>query len=499
MEDAKRPNKRLQYERELRGWSQAYIAEKIGTVEKTVSRWECGEQNPGPTYRRRLCKLFGKNAVELGFLQEGHEEGKEEQQELPANSSANPLINLSALPPQNNFTPILVLGNIPDVALSQFTAPQSSTLLLLPQTAEIGLDAMDRRGFLSESLKAAGATLVASKSPLEGELLERFMRALQKPSSTDQATLQWLSRRSDGYWQDRNDAIITSRDLVSYVLDDFSKVTTLLEGSLSPFMRASLCSTAGELAMLVGELYFDLKSYARSRQFYGAAITAAREANNPQLQAVAWGRMSFSCSYDDNLQEALICVSNGRHAAKSANATIQAWLAAVETEVQAKLNDKDSLFKALSGIRYPEGSTPQKRETYWVHFNQSLAAGYRGVSFLKLAQKSESAQKRGLSANAQEALAEAIEVLDPGLTRRKPNLLADLAGTYIQTGDIERACSIATEAATLVDQIKSQVVLQRILNLRKELEPWRSTASVSELDNHISSILMSDWYIRGSA
>lgn len=198
-----------------------------------------------------------------------------------------------------------------------------------------------------------------------------------------------------------------------------------------------------------------------------------------------------------NLQEALICVSNGRYVAKNANATIQAWLAAVETEVQAKLNEKDAFFKALRDVQYPDSSVFEKRESYWIHFNQSLAAGYKGVSFLKLAQKSEGSQRRTFSANAQEALTEAIAVLDPVLTRRKPNLLADVAGTYIQTRNIEQACSIAIEAVTMIDQIKSQVVLQRILDLRKELESWRSTESVSRLDNHISSLLTSDWYARG--
>jgi transcriptional regulator with XRE-family HTH domain len=87
MGDTKKPNRKLQHEREKRGFSQAYVAEKIGTIEKTVSRWECGEQIPSPKYRRRLCKLFGKDAVELGFLEEGVEE---EISEESAASNSSP-------------------------------------------------------------------------------------------------------------------------------------------------------------------------------------------------------------------------------------------------------------------------------------------------------------------------------------------------------------------------------------------------------------------------
>jgi tetratricopeptide (TPR) repeat protein/transcriptional regulator with XRE-family HTH domain len=68
MNRVRTPNKRLQHARELNGWSQQDVAKHIGTSEKIVSRWECGESNPLPYYRKKLCALFGKNAEELGFL-----------------------------------------------------------------------------------------------------------------------------------------------------------------------------------------------------------------------------------------------------------------------------------------------------------------------------------------------------------------------------------------------------------------------------------------------
>lgn len=61
-------NHRLKQERELRGWSQAKVAEQLGTDATTVSRWERGLFLPTPYFRERLCVLFGKNAEELGLL-----------------------------------------------------------------------------------------------------------------------------------------------------------------------------------------------------------------------------------------------------------------------------------------------------------------------------------------------------------------------------------------------------------------------------------------------
>ena len=63
-----KPNQLLKRERELRGWSQADVAEKIGGDPKTVGRWERGITSPGPQLCQKLCELFGKNTEELGLF-----------------------------------------------------------------------------------------------------------------------------------------------------------------------------------------------------------------------------------------------------------------------------------------------------------------------------------------------------------------------------------------------------------------------------------------------
>lgn len=58
----------LKVERELRGWSQAKVAEAVNTTVRTISRWELGQALPYPYYRERLCELFGKDTVQLGIM-----------------------------------------------------------------------------------------------------------------------------------------------------------------------------------------------------------------------------------------------------------------------------------------------------------------------------------------------------------------------------------------------------------------------------------------------
>lgn len=65
-----KPNYRLKEAREQRGWSQARVAEQIGTDAGNVSRWERGYSSPSPYYREKLSILFGREVHDLGLLRE---------------------------------------------------------------------------------------------------------------------------------------------------------------------------------------------------------------------------------------------------------------------------------------------------------------------------------------------------------------------------------------------------------------------------------------------
>ena len=94
------PNQKLKAERELRGWSQKYVAEQIGADHYYLSRWERGAIAPSPYYRQKLCALFGKNAEELGLLREetSQESKAEPGEELDA-VVTDTRLNDPAIPP----------------------------------------------------------------------------------------------------------------------------------------------------------------------------------------------------------------------------------------------------------------------------------------------------------------------------------------------------------------------------------------------------------------
>ena len=378
--------------------------------------------------------------------------------------------------------------------------PQTDLLPLFSQAVTQGIlqavgeregDMMDqlRRQLVGQVLTGTGATILAASHPvLSAELAERLTRALNKPSSLDEKTLLYLQKRIDTYWQDRNTVALPSYNLLPYVLEDLQKLTMLFEGSLLPTVRTHLCTLAATAAMLIGELYYDMRKYTRARTFQELAITAAHEANNPALEAVAWGRNSFAWTYDGHPREAHTSIQEAQHLARSVNGTVRSWLAAVEAEIEANLGDRDACLKALKAAEAVENQRHLPQENYWIYFDSSLLAGYQGVSLLKLS----SFGYKQLVQDAQTALQTALDLLDPSMRRRQPTLLVDLASAYVQQQHIEQACECALSAIDIIRDLHSNVLFQRLLTLRNMLEPWKETQYVQALDRSMALHLLSE-------
>jgi transcriptional regulator with XRE-family HTH domain len=86
----KAPNRLLRQERERRSWSQLEVADQIGTTDTNVSRWERGITVPSPYFRQKLCRLFEKNADELGLVLVRQEAGSEQPLHQSPSNPARP-------------------------------------------------------------------------------------------------------------------------------------------------------------------------------------------------------------------------------------------------------------------------------------------------------------------------------------------------------------------------------------------------------------------------
>src|SRR5258708_2803965 len=283
------PNDRLRNERKKRYWTQRDVAgelydrcneeelEEHGTIDKNmVSKWERGLHLPIPFWQRKLCELFGVDAETLGFIHQIGTEAANTPQAFPlipptksANLDERQAIQLF-IPP--GTPPVVTVHIHQPAAASTSTYSEENAIIdeRITHTfreeypSEIG-SIVKRREFFQEGVRT-GAAILTSYDLLNNELLDRFFRALKKPSTIDERTLRYFELRTEGYWQDRHSAALASSDLLSYAIEHLQKVIILLEGSLLPSTPTRLCCLASVIAMLAGHLLFDMSELAHVKE-----------------------------------------------------------------------------------------------------------------------------------------------------------------------------------------------------------------------------------------
>ncbi len=123
-------NPYLKRERQLKGWSQVYLAKQIEVPNYYISRWERGEVTPSSYYQQKLCDLFGKTAEELGFLQ-------------PKESSSSASLSEDDAPAKHSSSTSLPEDDAPAESSSSTSLPEDDALVLALNTREQTRDILD--------------------------------------------------------------------------------------------------------------------------------------------------------------------------------------------------------------------------------------------------------------------------------------------------------------------------------------------------------------------
>ena len=66
--------KTIQRHRRELGWSQSFLAERVGVSSQTISNWECGRNIPMGRYIRGLARAFDVPMEAIALPEDGGEE-----------------------------------------------------------------------------------------------------------------------------------------------------------------------------------------------------------------------------------------------------------------------------------------------------------------------------------------------------------------------------------------------------------------------------------------
>ena len=300
---------------------------------------------------------------------------------------------------------------------------------------------------------------------------EELAEALQG-SSVGRATLDELEQRVVGFGQELPST--PPLQLRGPVLDYLGRVRLLLTRPQPVAVRGRLCSVAAQLAGIAGAVMFDLHQPAKTQGYYDAAMFAAVEAGDPALAAWLLANASYLHVYRGDEPAALDAAQGAVTFARRCTITTQhAWLASLEAELHATLADRCATEAALRRAdRAMRLASTEARRPGIDFFSPAKLSAYKGSCFMLL----------GQPAQAREHCQEALALLSPAAHTRAFVEL-DLATTFAQQREVERACDVARETLTrLVPDERTPRLVRRVQDFRRSLEHNGSARSVRYLD-----------------
>jgi tetratricopeptide (TPR) repeat protein len=306
------------------------------------------------------------------------------------------------------------------------------------------------------------------------------MAALRQPSRVDRQTVAELERVTASL--EGLESQVSPRALLGPVMGHLNTVAALLQGSVGGTLRRQLCSIAGETAGLAGWLAWDLEDRRAAGAYFRAGIEAAQEAEDHPLGAYLVGSSCVQPAYRER-PHARLRRLQGRtsgFATADANSTTRAWLVTLEAEAHALAGSEAASLRALDQAERimdeadEEDAARRPRTTF---FSRAYLDGERGVALSRL----------GRPRDARQVLETALGSLGPEMVKTRPRLLTALATAHVQERNIDEACRLGSDALELAERQQVRINTQDVRKLRLDLEPWRDTAAVRQLDEQLAA------------
>ncbi|MEU2032132.1 hypothetical protein [Nocardia amamiensis] len=217
------------------------------------------------------------------------------------------------------------------------------------------------------------------------------------------------------------------------------------------------------------------------------ALQAAHEGDDALLGAAALAHMAFAPAFSgdpsraeearDHIRAARAFARRGR-----ANAETNAWLDAVEAEVETRFGDTRRALTLLDHAeelyrRYDDEAEPSPPWLDW--FSPTRLGGFKGNTLILA----------GRGREARETLEQVLLELPDEAVKQRSIYLSDLAAAAVLEKVPDRACQYLEEALDLLARNWYATAMERIKSVRQSLRPWDSEPAVRNLDARLY-----DWH-----
>ncbi|MFY1703000.1 hypothetical protein ACN28G_14845 [Micromonospora sp. WMMA1923] len=280
------------------------------------------------------------------------------------------------------------------------------------------------------------------------------------------------------------EALTDTYRLIDY-REGAGRVTTDVAAHLRRMLEASnrtttstthrrLLHAAGDAAQLAGWLAIDAQRYQQAEGYCRLAVSLAERANNRGLHAYSLGVIGHIHLHAGDGKAALGVLNTAQElAARGSPAAVRSWLHEAAGEAYGVLRQPRPGLAALAQSERVFDAVNTNTSPVWLGFYNAdcHAARLKGRCLTRLRQPQV----------ASRALYEALTLLPPNFVRERSGTLIDLAVAYVQMGQFEQACDVASQADILARRTGSERNRKRLRKLLLELMPWTDVDCVQSL------------------
>jgi hypothetical protein len=265
---------------------------------------------------------------------------------------------------------------------------------------------------------------------------------------------------------------------VQYLAD---AVTPLLHASYTDAIGRELFSVAAQFTYKTGAMAYDVGLHGLARRYFVQALSLAHASGDRPLGGKVLALMSHQANYLGEYQEAVdLARAAALGAGSQATPQVRAMYAAMEARGLASIGDKRACLRMMKQAEVNFAQASGTDEPDWIgYFDQAELQDELAHCFTALR------APRDAEHHANLALGQSSD-LHP---RSRTFCRISLATSYLDAGDVPRACDTAIEAVAAAGRIKSARVRKYVRVFDRRLNDFGRQRSISDFRERARTLL----------